>query len=151
VFIGAILVFSAGAMSCGLTDSLGQLVLSRVIQGMGGAMMLPIGRLILLRSVPKTELVRAMVWFSVSATLGPVLGPAIGGFLVTYPSWRLIFLMNVPFCLVGIALAWRFIDDIREPETSKFDLVSFLLMGATLGGLVFGFETAGRGLLPGWA
>lgn len=150
VFCGAILVFGAGAASCGLANGLWQLVASRIVQGMGGAMMLPIGRLLLMRTIPKQDLVKAMVWFSVSSTMGPTLGPTIGGFLVTYLSWRWIFLMSIPICIAGVALALRFVEDVHEPESPRIDKLSFLLMAVALAGLVFGFETAGRGMLAPW-
>ncbi len=104
VFRLAIIVFTIGSILCGQSDSLGELVAARVFQGMGGAMMVPVGRLVLLRTVPKHELVAAMAWLSTPALLGPVLGPPIGGFIVDYFSWRTIFEINIPIGILGVVL-----------------------------------------------
>src|SRR5215813_4746924 len=90
VFSGAIVVFTLGSIGCGLAESLPVLVIARIVQGFGGAMMVPVGRLILLRTVPRSDLVRAMSYVSVPALIGPVMGPPLGGFIVTYDSWRWI-------------------------------------------------------------
>jgi MFS family permease len=95
VFRLAILVFTIGSLLCGLADSFWQLVGARVLQGLGGAMMVPVGRLVMLRSIPKSELVRAIAWLTVPALIGPVIGPPLGGFLTTYLSWRWIFWINL--------------------------------------------------------
>src|ERR1041385_7618412 len=92
----AIMVFTLGSIGCGLAQSLWMLVIARIVQGMGGAMMVPVGRLVLLRTVPKSELVRAMSYVSVPALIGPVIGPPLGGFIVTYASWHWIFFINIP-------------------------------------------------------
>src|SRR5258707_7958677 len=91
VFRAAIVVFTLGSIGCGLSNSLWMLVVSRIVQGMGGAMMVPVGRLVLLKTVPRSELVRAMSYVSLPAMLGPVTGPPLGGFIATYGSWRWIF------------------------------------------------------------
>lgn len=109
--------------------------------------MVPVGRLVLLRSVEKENLLNAMAWFTAPALLGPVLGPPLGGFIVTYYSWRWIFFINLPIGLLGIYLATRFIGDIREEERTPLDLRGFALMALALGGLVVGFEMAGRNLV----
>jgi EmrB/QacA subfamily drug resistance transporter len=149
VFRAAIVGFTVGSICCGLSQSLPELVASRILQGMGGAMMVPVGRLVMLRSVPKSELVRAMSYLTVPALIGPVLGPPLGGLIVTYTSWRWIFFINLPIGLLGITLATLFIENIRETERWPLDIVGFALSGVGLAGLVFGFETAGRGVLPG--
>ncbi len=148
VFRTAIVIFTAGSMACGIAQSLPELVAARIVQGMGGAMMVPVGRLVMLRTVPKSELVRAMSYLTVPALLGPVMGPPLGGFIVTYGSWRWIFFINLPIGLLGIVLATLFIEDVRESERWPLDLVGFILSGVGLAGLVFGLETAGRGVLP---
>ena len=96
MFSAAIVVFTLGSIGCGMANSLAALVVARIVQGMGGAMMVPVGRLVLLRTVPKSELVRAMSYVSVPALIGPVMGPPLGGFIVTYASWRWIFFINIP-------------------------------------------------------
>jgi EmrB/QacA subfamily drug resistance transporter len=148
IFCLAILVFTAGSILCGLSNDLPELSAARALQGSGGAMMVPVGRLVLLRSVPKSELIGAMAYLTVPALIGPVLGPPLGGFLATYASWRWIFFINVPLGIVGIALAWRFIENHRETEPPPLDLVGFLLTAVGLSGLVLGFEFVGRDAVP---
>ncbi|MDP9127821.1 MAG: DHA2 family efflux MFS transporter permease subunit [Pseudomonadota bacterium] len=148
VFRSAIMVFSIGSIACGMSDNLLTLVLSRMLQGMGGAMMTPVGRLVLLRVVPKSKLVNAMAWVTVPALIGPVLGPPAGGLIVSYASWRWIFFVNLPIGVLGLILATLFIDNTREEKPDPLDLKGFLLIGFGLAGLMFGFETAGRHLLP---
>src|SRR5580704_3650649 len=148
VFSAAIVVFTLGSIGCGVSNSLPMLVVSRIIQGMGGAMMVPVGRLVLLKTVPRSELVRAMSWVSVPALLGPVTGPPLGGFIATYGSWRWIFFINIPIGLIGIVLINLFIEDFRDAGRRPFDLRGFLLTGVGLACLAFGFETVGRGAVP---
>ncbi len=150
VFRAAILMFTIGSMLCGASDSLAFLVISRILQGFGGAMMVPVGRLVLLRTVPKSELVAAMAWLSTPALLGPVLGPPIGGFIVTYFSWRLIFYINIPFGVLGIVLVTLFVSDVRENTGAKFDWRGFAFSSVALASLMFGLETIGRGVVPRW-
>ena len=147
VFRAAIVVFTLGSIACGLADSLGVLVLARILQGIGGAMMVPVGRLVLLRTVPKHELVAAMAWLTMPALIGPVVGPPVGGFIVTYASWRWIFYINVPIGVLGIVLVSLFVEDVREPPRGGFDAFGLLLSGLALSGLMFGLETAGRGVV----
>jgi MFS family permease len=108
-------------------------------------MLVPVGRLVLLRSVPKSELVSAMSWLLVPALIGPVVGPPLGGFIVTWVSWRWIFYINVPIGLAGMWLATKFIPDIRIPDKVRFDKLGFVLSGVSLSCLVFGLEMASRG------
>jgi EmrB/QacA subfamily drug resistance transporter len=148
VFRYAIAVFTLGSVLCGRADSLAFLVASRVLQGIGGAMMVPVGRLVLLRTAAKQELVAAMAWLTVPALLGPVLGPPVGGFIVTWFSWRWIFDINVPIGILGIVLVTLFVDDVREPPRGRFDGIGLLLCGTALASLMFGLETAGRNVVP---
>jgi EmrB/QacA subfamily drug resistance transporter len=150
VFRIAIVVFTLASILCGLSNSLAEFVAARILQGMGGAMMVPVGRLVVLRAVSKTELVSAMAYLTVPALIGPVIGPPVGGFIVTYFSWRWIFWLNLPIGILGIVLATLFIADAREPKTPPLDWLGFILSGVGLSGLVFAFETMGRGILPGW-
>ncbi|HEY5208907.1 MAG TPA: DHA2 family efflux MFS transporter permease subunit [Stellaceae bacterium] len=149
VFRTAIVVFTLGSIGCGFAHSLWQLVGTRILQGMGGAMMVPVGRLVMMRAVPKSDLVRAMTYLTVPALIGPVTGPVLGGFIVTYFSWRWIFFINIPMGILGFVLASIFIDNIREPDAHPLDWRGFILCGLGLAGVVFGFETAGRGAIPG--
>jgi EmrB/QacA subfamily drug resistance transporter len=148
VFSAAIIVFVVGSIGCGLSNSLATLVVSRIVQGMGGAMMVPVGRLVLLKTVPRSELVRAMSYVSLPAMLGPVTGPPLGGFIATYGSWRWIFFINIPIGIIGLVLINLFIEDFRETGTRPLDIRGFVLTGIGLASLAFGFETIGRGAVP---
>jgi EmrB/QacA subfamily drug resistance transporter len=148
VFSGAIIVFTIGSIGCGIANSLAALVAARIVQGMGGALMVPVGRLVLLRTVAKSDLVRAMSYVSVPALLGPVMGPPLGGFIVTYWSWRWIFFINIPIGLLGIILVNLLVGNLREGGRRPFDFNGFILTGVGLATLAFGFENVGRGALP---
>ena len=146
VFMAAISVFLLGSIGCAASTSLETMVAARFLQGMGGAMMVPVGRLVLLRTVPKNQLVHALSWLTIPALVGPVVGPPLGGFITTYFDWRWIFLINLPMGVLGIVLAKRFIPDIREP-TKPLDWRGFLLAGLGLALAMFGFSTLGRHLI----
>jgi EmrB/QacA subfamily drug resistance transporter len=148
VFRAAIAVFTLASVLCGRANTLPFLVFARVVQGVGGAMMVPVGRLVLLRSVAKADLVAAMAWISMPALIGPVLGPPVGGLIVTYASWRWIFDINVPIGVLGIVLVTLFVPNVREPRAARFDAWGLLFSGVALAGLLFGLETIGRGTLP---
>src|SRR5256714_11065231 len=148
VFRGAIAVFMLGSIGCALSGSLTQFVLARIVEGMGGAMMTPVARLILVRSVDKRELVNAMVWVTLPALIGPLIGPALGGFITTYISWHWIFLINVPIGILGIVLATIYIEDVRAPNLDPFDPLGAVLAGFGIGGLVFGGSPPRLGFLP---
>jgi EmrB/QacA subfamily drug resistance transporter len=148
VFRTAIVIFTIGSMLCGMSHSLHQLVAARIAQGFGGAMMVPVGRLIVLKTVRKSELVTAMSYLTVPAILGPVVGPPLGGFIVTYYSWRWIFFINLPIGILGFVLVTVLIENIREEEVFPLDYIGFILTGVGLAGLVLGFEMVGRGVLP---
>src|SRR5581483_2083833 len=150
VFSGAIVVFTIGSIACGLSNSLWMLVVARIVQGMGGAMMVPVGRLVLLRTVPRSELVRGMSFVSVPALIGPIVGPPLGGLIVTYASWRWIFFINIPIGVIGLLLINLVIKNIEEGTPRPFDLAGFAWTGVGLATLAFGFETLGRGALPFW-
>jgi EmrB/QacA subfamily drug resistance transporter len=148
VFSAAIVVFTLGSIGCGIANSLAALVAARIVQGMGGALMVPVGRLVLLRTVERSDLVRAMSYVSVPALIGPVMGPPVGGFIVTYWSWRWIFFINIPIGILGIVLVNLLVGDLKEGGRRPFDLGGFALTGAGLATLAFGFENIGRGALP---
>src|SRR5208337_1058971 len=148
VFSMAIVVFTLGSIGCGIANSLAALVAARILQGMGGALMVPVGRLVLLRTVEKSDLVRAMSYVSVPALIGPVMGPPLGGFIVTYWSWRWIFFINIPIGVLGIVLINLLIRDLKETGRRPFDFAGFVLTGVGLATLAFGFENVGRGALP---
>ena len=144
VFRAAILVFTLGSALCAQAPSLGWLVAARLLQGVGGAMMMPVGRLVLLRSVPREDMVSAMTWLLVPALLGPIIGPPLGGFIVTYLNWRWIFYINLPIGLLGMVMASRHILNWKEDGTEPLDWKGFLLSGCALGSLFFGFELISR-------
>ncbi|MEI2387855.1 MFS transporter [Breoghania sp. JC706] len=149
----AIVIFVGASIGCGYSTSILELVLMRIVQGVGGAMMVPVARLALLRAVPKSSLVQAMTWVSVPALLGPVVGPPLGGFLVTYASWPWIFWINVPIGVIGIVLATIFFENLRAPDIPKFDRVGFLYSAIGVAGTLFGLELAPRSnaaTLPGY-
>src|SRR6202165_1936592 len=148
VFSLAVAVFMVGSIGCALSSSVTHFVIARILQGVGGAMMTPVGRLVLLRSIDKSALVNAMAWVTVPALVGPVIGPPLGGFITTYFSWHWIFLINIPIGLVGIFMALRYIDPIRSENREPFDLYGMVLAGIGLGGIAFGLSVAGLNLLP---
>ena len=148
VFSIAIAVFMVGSIGCALSSSVTHFVIARILQGIGGAMMTPVGRLVLLRSIDKSALVNAMAWVTVPALIGPVVGPPLGGFITTYFSWHWIFLINIPIGLLGIFMALRYIDPIRSEDPERFDLYGLILAGIGLGGIAFGLSVAGLNLLP---
>ena len=147
VFSAAIVVFTLGSIACGMANSLPALVAARILQGMGGALMVPVGRLVLLRTVPKSDLVRAMSFVSVPALIGPVMGPPVGGLIVTYASWRWIFFINIPIGVLGIVLVNMLVSDLKETGRRPLDRSGFVLTGIGLASLAFGFENVGRGTL----
>ncbi|MDR3539305.1 MAG: MFS transporter [Acetobacteraceae bacterium] len=150
VFRAAIGLFTLGSIACAQAPTLWALVAARMVQGAGGAMMSPVGRLVMLRVVSKAELVRSMAWLMVPATIGPIVGPPVGGFIVTYLSWHWIFYINVPIGLLGIVLVTVFIDEMKEPKRQPFDLRGLVLAGLALACLMFGIEVASRGVGTWW-
>jgi EmrB/QacA subfamily drug resistance transporter len=148
VFRAAIAVFVLGSIACALSTSLTGFVFARILQGMGGAMMTPVGRMVLVRSISRRELVSAMAWVTTPALIGPVIGPPVGGFITTYASWHWIFLINVPIGLIGIALATRFIEDVRADTHRPFDVIGMVYAGLGIAGLAFGLSILGLNFLP---
>ena len=148
VFRAAIGVFILGSVACALADSLGAFVAARFFQGMGGAMMTPVARLVLVRSTAKSELVGAMAWLTVPALVGPIVGPPVGGFITTYFSWHWIFIINVPIGLVGMALATRFLPDMPPEGAPPLDAPGLILSGLGASGLVFGLSVVSLPALP---
>ena len=148
VFRAAICVFMAGSIACAMSTSLVHFVLARILQGAGGAMMTPVGRLILIRSIDKRALVDAMAFVTMPALVGPMIGPPVGGFITTYFTWHWIFLINLPIGLLGVALITRYVDNVRADEHPPFDVVGMALSGVGLAGLAFGLSVAGLEYLP---
>jgi EmrB/QacA subfamily drug resistance transporter len=148
IFRAALGVFMLGSVLCALSNSLGAFVGARFVQGMGGAMMVPVGRLVILRSVSKAELVSALAYLTVPALVGPVVGPPLGGFITTYFDWRWIFFINIPIGIVGIVLATLFFEDICEEDVAPLDIRGFLLSSFGFASLMLGLATGGRHLVP---
>lgn len=129
VFIAALILFTLGSLFCSLSQNLNQLVISRVIQGIGGSLMTPVGKLALIKTYPKNELLKAMNFAIIPALIGPVLGPLVGGYLVDYLSWHWIFLINIPIGIVGVLMSLKLMPDYRSKHL-HFDFKGFLLFGA---------------------
>ena len=151
IFVAALVIFTLGSVACGAARTFPMLVATRAVQGFGGAMMTPVGRLILLRSFPRRDLVKAMTYTTLPAILGPVTGPLLGGVLTTYASWRWIFFVNIPFGLVGIVLALRYVEDGDTEARTPFDVPGFILVGTGVALIQFGMEAVGKPFLPGGA
>lgn len=143
VFMIAMGVFLAGSVLCGLSTSLTQLVLCRLLQGAGGAMMTPVGRLIIVASTPRAELVSAMSWFTMPALIGPLLGPPIAGFVLGVADWPWIFYLNIPVCAAGLLAVWKLVPPRAEMDPGPFDLRGFVLAAIAISALVSATETIG--------
>ncbi len=150
IFVAAIAVFTLGSVLCGLAWSLQTLVAARVVQGFGGAMMIPVGRLILLRSFPRSELARAMTYVALPAILGPTIGPLLGGLFTSTIGWRWIFYVNVPFGAAGIAFAWANVREVPVGPLGRFDLAGFAMCAAIAALAEIGMEALGHRLVPIW-
>ncbi|SDC82749.1 drug resistance transporter, EmrB/QacA subfamily [Sphingomonas sp. YR710] len=150
MFLLAVATFGLSAFACGLATSLPVLLAARVLEGCAGALLLPVGRIIVLRSIDKSEFVRAMSMLTLPVMLGPVIGPPIGGLIVTIASWRWLFFANVPIAVIGLLLVWRFVGEIRSDEKHPIDLVGAILIITALAGLTFGIAAATRADLPPW-
>lgn len=132
VFFSAILLFSIGSFLCAESSTLGMLVASRVVQGIGGALMVPVGRLVILRAYPRSELVDVLSFVTLPGMVGPLVGPTLGGWLVEYASWHWIFLINIPVGIMGCIATWKYLPDMRSPDQSRFDVLGFCLFGAAM-------------------
>lgn len=145
VFCAAIAFFILSSTLCGTSRNLLQFVVYRIMQGMAGAMMSPVGRLAVLKVTPKEDLPTAMNYITIPALVAPIVGPLVGGYLTTFWSWRWIFYLNVPISIACILLAWHYIPE-EEPRTGKaavkkpFDWVGFVLSGLALSGFMYGVE-----------
>jgi len=148
VFVAAMVLYALSSAACGFAQDLTQLVLARILQGTAGAMMGPVGRLVLLRTTPKNELVGAMSVLTMPALLGPVIGPVVGGAIVTFADWRWIFFMNLPIAVVGVFLVLRHVPNVAEQDVAPIDWPGIFLTGVGLAALIFGFENLGRDALP---
>lgn len=154
VFASAIGLFTLGSLLCGLSPNLTCLVAARILQGMGGAMMMPVGRIAIVRTFPKEEILRAMSFVLVPGLVGPLIGPLVGGLIVGLFHWRVIFLVNVPIGLLGLWIAHRNMPDYQSNVRKPLDLVGFILFGAGIATLsyvleIFGHHSLDWGKPPG--
>lgn len=147
IFIIAVSLFTLGSLFCALSNSLIMLVICRIIQGTGGAMMMPVARLTILQAYPRSELLSVMNFVTMPGLLGPIIGPLLGGLLVTWASWHWIFIINIPIGLLGIIYANKHMLDFIMPKKT-FDMLGFLLFGLSLVIISIGFELAGDRKLP---
>ncbi len=148
VFLIAMSVFVGGSALCGLSQSLPQLVVARLIQGLGGAMMTPVGRLIVVGSAPRDRLVSAMTWFTMPALVGPLIGPPLSGLVLAVADWPFIFYINIPIGILGMIAVLRFVPKLAQPDPGRFDAKGFVLSALAITGVVCLAETAGVNLIP---
>lgn len=148
VFLAAVAVFMAGSLLCGLAMNPPMLVAARILQGMGGAMMIPVGRIALVRSFPRSEMLRVTTYVIIPALIGPLVGPSLGGAIVHWFHWRVIFLLNLPFALAGLWMAGRYMPDYRDPEAPPLDRTGFVLFGGGIGLLSYVLEVFGEHSVP---
>jgi EmrB/QacA subfamily drug resistance transporter len=144
IFGAAIVVFTIGSILCGISNSLLAFVSSRILQAIGGAMMLPVGRLAVLRTAEKHELIKVMQYITIPGLIAPVLGPPLGGFITTFASWRWIFFLNIPIGVLGVILVFTFMPNHRPDERRPFDTKGFFLSGIGLASVMYGFTLLGR-------
>jgi len=144
VFFTAIGIFSAGSLMCGLSVNMPMLVAARILQGCGGALMMPVGRITMVRTFPKSELVRAMSFVAVPGLIGPLLGPLAGGLIVDYLHWRMIFFVNLPIGLLGMYLVWEHMPDYQSESREPLDFVGLVLFGSGVALLSYVLEIFGE-------
>ena len=144
VFASAIGLFTLGSLLCGLTGNVHLLVACRILQGCGGAMMVPVGRLTLVRTFAKSELLRAMSFVSIPALVAPMLGPIVGGLIVGYLQWRVIFFLNIPIGLAGLVLVYFHLPDYRQEKIHSLDVVGLILFGSGIALLSYVLEIFGE-------
>jgi EmrB/QacA subfamily drug resistance transporter len=148
IFRLAIFVFMLGSIACAFSNSIAAFVLSRLLQGAGGSMMTPVGRLLLVRGTPRDQLVNAMAWLTIPALIGPIMGPPVGGFLTTYLSWHWVFWINIPIGILGIILVTKFLPATEGREPRPLDVLGFLLSGIAFSGFVFGISVISLPAVP---
>jgi EmrB/QacA subfamily drug resistance transporter len=149
VFSAAIALFTAGSFLCGISTNIHILVACRILQGLGGAMMVPVGRLTIVRTFARSELIRAMAFVTTPALIGPLLGPLAGGLIVGYLHWRMVFFVNLPIGLLGLYLVHRHLPDYRTEGTDRLDLIGLILFGSGIGLLSYVLEVFGEHSLGG--
>lgn len=144
VFSLAIVLFTIGSLLCAVAQNSPMLVVARVIQGMGGAMMMPVGRIALVRSFPRSEMLRITTYVIIPALIGPLIGPSLGGAIIYWFSWRIIFLLNIPFAIIGLWFAHKHMPDFKDPQVAPLDRWGFVLFGAGVALLSYVLEVFGE-------
>src|SRR3984957_10865720 len=144
VFASAIGIFTLGSFLCGISANIHLLVAFRVVQGLGGAMMVPVGRLTLVRTFPKSDLVRIMSFVSIPALIAPMLGPVAGGLIVDYFHWRVIFFLNIPIGIAGLIMVYLHLPNYAEEKTPPLDIVGLILFGSGIALLSYVLEVFGE-------
>lgn len=150
VFCSAIIFFTIASILCGSSQNLSQFIIFRIMQGMAGAMMTPVGRLAVLKATPKENLVTAIAYITWPGLVAPILGPLVGGYLTTYWTWHWIFYVNVPLSIICVALAWHFIpeEDRTDSPKPRFDAIGFVISSLALAGFMYGVELLSRTEVP---
>lgn len=140
IFFAAIVIFTLASFGCGLSQNFDQLIAFRVLQGVGGALLLPVGRLAMLKLIPREQFLSAMSMMSLAGLLGPLMGPILGGYLVEVASWHWIFLINIPIGLIGMLVTFKAMPNVTEPTVQKFDFSGFILLVIAMIGIALGIE-----------
>jgi EmrB/QacA subfamily drug resistance transporter len=143
VFGSAIAVFTLASLLCAVAIDINMLVACRVLQGVGGAMMVPVGRMVMVRTFAKSELVQAMSFVAIPSLIGPMVGPLLGGLIVHYLHWSVVFFVNLPVCALGLVLIWRFLPDYRADSSNPLDVVGFILFGSGIALLSYVLQVFG--------
>jgi len=140
IYLSSMVIFSLASLGCGLSQNLEQLLFFRVIQGIGGALLMPVGRLALLKLIPRSQFLSAMSLMSLAGLIGPLMGPTLGGWLVEVTTWHWIFLINIPMGILGMIMTFKVMPNQKEPSVKSFDLSGFILLMVAMVGLSLGIE-----------
>ncbi|MFW1952281.1 multidrug transporter subunit MdtD [Acinetobacter beijerinckii] len=140
IYLSSMVIFSLASLGCGLSQNLEQLLFFRVIQGIGGALLMPVGRLALLKLIPRSQFLSAMSLMSLAGLIGPLMGPTLGGWLVEVTTWHWIFLINIPMGILGMIMTFKVMPNQKEPTVKTFDLSGFVLLMIAMVGLSLGIE-----------
>lgn len=149
-YFSAIIIFTLASLGCGMANSQNELLFYRVIQGIGGALLLPVGRLAMLKVIPRTQFLSAMSLMSLAGLMGPLIGPTLGGWMVEVASWHWIFLINIPMGLLGVLITFKAMPNVTEPSVQRFDFWGFILLVVAMVGLSLGIENFASPHLPLW-
>ena len=149
-YFSAIIIFTLASIGCAVSNSLNELLLYRVLQGIGGALLLPVGRLAMLKIIPRTQFLAAMSLMSLAGLIGPLIGPTLGGWMVEYLSWQWVFLINLPIGLLGTLITFKAMPNVTEPDVAKFDYAGFVMLVVAMVGLCLGIENFANPQYPLW-